>query len=180
MGKELEFKEKNVSIKIREKDYLVLKAKSVELNKTMIELVSYLAKDALVLEDINKIPESEEQEFLLEFRKYIKNTVVKDNNRILGIYFNTEKLLIDMYRDMHFLLNSKEYQEGKMEHPFIADYKLMHNVLRKLLKESYGIDDDDKLREALGNIKPKGLAKDYFMCLDRTNSGLVAFMKYHR
>lgn len=173
-------RKKTLSIKIENEDYQFIKDLAKKDSSTILQTVSKLVasyKEKEKIEEQSLVPLVKEDVRFQELVSAIKKMLVTENNRILGIYFNTDKLIKDMYRDMHFLNNSEEYQKGKIDHPFIADYKLMHSTLRKLLKIKYKINSDEALIESMGDLKLPGLVKDYFDCLARTKSGLVSYMK---
>lgn len=127
---------------------------------------------------LDSVPLKDDNENFQLLVTAIKRMLVKENNRILGIYFNTDKMVKDMYRDMHFLLNSVEYQKGKMEHPFIADLKIQTWILRQTFEHKYKVISDAELEVVMRSVLPASHVKEYFSSLARTNSGLVSYMKY--
>lgn len=155
------------NIAIYTDDALVISSIAKNNKITTVEIFSIITKIIKENQHIifaeSLVPIYDTDKLTEEFRK----KVTKENNRILGFYLQTEKLIKRMYRDMHYLLESDE-KEKKMKHPFWSEYELQNSIIRRFLLKKMSIQNDEDLIKSMLEVLSKNEVDDYIFALNRT------------
>ena len=148
-------------------DYITQVAKKYNLRiNDIFSIIAKIIKDnELILFQESPIAIYDTEKLIDEFRK----KVVKENNRILGFYIETDKRIKSMYNDLHYLLSSDEKEKNK-KHPFWSEYELQNSILKRYLNKKYFIKNDDDLYKEMLTVLNKNEVDDYFISLNRTRS----------